>query len=270
MLIREQDKEQFREEGYFLLPEAIPQARLAELRAVCDHYIAEFDDSEPLPEGEDEPMHGGELATRVTPDGRRFLANALTEKNARYFLQQRHNENTMLRDFISSPLMVEVCLATLGEEAYFHFEGFVVKYPTGAGSADFSWHQDSSYVPKHELASLTLWCALDPVDEENGTIYVLPFSRAGTRELAPHETLPDTGKVGYFGDDPGIPAILPAGGIAVFSSLTFHRSGPNKSKAARRALVVQYSAEPILTEDGTKPWHAADPFLKYGRRVEAA
>jgi ectoine hydroxylase-related dioxygenase (phytanoyl-CoA dioxygenase family) len=268
MTISDHDKEQFREEGYFLMPQAIPPAGLEELRAVCEHYIAEYDNSEPLPEDEVEPMHGGELKTRVAPDGCRFLANALTEKNARYFLQQRHTENAVLREFISNPLMVEVCLATLGEEVYFHFEGFVVKYPSGAGSADFSWHQDSSYVPKHELPSLTLWCALDPVDEENGTIYVLPFSRAGTRELAPHETLPDTGKVGYFGDDPGIPAVLPAGGIAVFSSLTFHRSGANTSRRARRALVVQYSAEPIMTEDGSKPWHAADPFLKNGRRVD--
>ena len=61
-----------------------------------------------------------------------------------------------------------------------------------------------------------------------------------------------------------------AGGIAVISSYLFHRSGANTSIRRRRALVVQYSAEPILTEDGTKPWHSADPFLKYGRRVAVA
>ena len=33
--------------------------------------------------------------------------------------------------------------------------------------------------------------------------------------------------VGYFGDDPGIPVIAPAGSIAVFSSTSFHRSGLN-------------------------------------------
>ena len=263
-MIKEQDEEQFREEGYFLLPRAIPGAQVEELCAVCDHYIAEFDNSEPLAEGEEGPTHGGELLTRVAPDGRRFLANAMTEKNNRYFLQQRHTENAVLRDFISSPLMAEICLATLGEDAYFHFEGFVVKCPeTGA---KFSWHQDSSYVPEHTRPYVTLWCALDPADEDNGTIYVLPFSRAESRELVPHRRLPDSGMVGYFGDDPGIPAILPAGGIAVISSFLFHRSGANTSHRPRRALVVQYSAEPILTEDG-KPWHSADPFLKNGRRV---
>ena len=34
-------------------------------------------------------------------------------------------------------------------------------------------------------------------------------------------------KVGYHGNDPGEPAIVPAGSIVVFSSRTFHRSGPN-------------------------------------------
>ena len=267
-MINEQDKEQFRDEGYFLLPSAIPGAQVQELCAVCDYYIAEFDNSEPLAEGEEDSMHGGELLTRVAPDGRRFLANALTEKDNRYFLQQRHTENAVLRDLISSPLMAEICLATLGEDAYFHFEGFVVKCPeTGV---KFSWHQDSSYVPEHTRPYVTLWCALDPADEDNGTIYVLPFSRAESRELVPHRRLPDSGMVGYFGDDPGIPAILPAGGIAVISSYLFHRSGANTSIRRRRALVVQYSAEPILTEDGTKPWHSADPFLKNGRRVAVA
>ncbi len=45
MLIGEAHKEQFREEGYFLLPEAIPKATVEALCAVCDHYIAEYKES---------------------------------------------------------------------------------------------------------------------------------------------------------------------------------------------------------------------------------
>ena len=266
MSIGEHDKEQFREEGYFLLPHAIPDERVEELRAVCEHYIAEFDSSVPAEAAEDEAIHDGELQTRVTPQGRRFLANTLTEKGNRYFLQQRHSENAVLRDFISSALMAEICMATIGDDAYFHFEGYVVK--GGDSGTGFSWHQDGGYVPTHRLPYVTAWCALDAVDEDNGTLYVLPYSRAGGRELADHVRLPGAhDKVGYFGDDPGVPVILPAGGVVVLSSLLFHSSGPNNSRHARRALVVQYSAEPILTEDGTSPWHSADPFLRNGRRV---
>ena len=268
-LIDQTHERQFREEGYFLLPEAIPPATVASLSAVCDHYIAEFNDSEPVGEDADAPDHGGELYTRVNAQGRRFRANILNVKNNRYFLEQRHSENRAIRDFIMGPLMAEICLSTLGPDAYFHFEEFVVKYPLGGSS--FSWHQDGAYVSKHRLPYMSVWCALDAASEENGTIYLLPYSRAGTRELVEHVRAPGShDKVGYRGDDPGVPAILPAGGVAVFSSLVLHRSGSNTSNAMRRAFLAQYSAEPILTEDGSAPWHSADPFLKAGRPVAPA
>ena len=260
---------QYREEGYFLLPAAIPKATVEALCAECDRYIAEFNESEPL-EGEDEvPDHGGELYTRVNAAGQRFRANILNVKNNRYFLEQRHSENATIRDFILGPLMAEICRATLGLDAFFHFEEFVVKYPLGGGS--FSWHQDGAYVSRHRRPYVSVWCALDAATEDNGTIYVLPYSRAGTRELVEHVREPGShDKVGYTGDDPGVPAILPAGGVAVFSSLVLHCSGTNNSRAMRRAFLAQYSAEPILTEDGSGPWHSADPFLTDGRRVAPA
>lgn len=260
---------QYREEGYFLLPEAIPKATVEALRAECDRYVAEFNESEPIEGDDDAPDHGGELYTRENAAGRRFRANILNVKNDRYFLEQRHSESATIRDFILGPLMAEICRATLGPDAYFHFEEFVVKYPRGGSS--FSWHQDGAYVSKHRLPYTSVWCALDAANEDNGTIYVLPYSRAGTRELVEHVSEPGShDKVGYTGDDPGIPAILPAGGVAVFSSLVLHRSGSNTSGAMRRAFLTQYSAEPILTVDGSGPWHSADPFLTDGRRVAPA
>ena len=42
--------------------------------------------------------------------------------------------------------------------------------------------------------------------EENGTIYLLPASRFGNRELVEHVRDPVTNdRTGYFGDDPGDP-----------------------------------------------------------------
>ena len=63
---------------------------------------------------------------------------------------------------------------------------------------------------------------------ENGTVYMLPYDRAGGKTVAKHQH--ETGSndlVGYFGDDPGVPINCPAGSIAVFSSVCFHRSNPN-------------------------------------------
>ena len=65
--------------------------------------------------------------------------------------------------------------------------------------------------------------------------------------------------IGYTGDDPGDPVVVPAGSIVCFSSTVLHRSGPNTTDHMRRVYVAQYSAEPLLDEDGSRPRHLAEP-----------
>ena len=48
------------------------------------------------------------------------------------------------------------------------------------------WHQDSGYVGYDHKTYLTCWVTLDDVSEENGTVYLLPYSRAGTRDWVRH------------------------------------------------------------------------------------
>jgi len=106
------------------------------------------------------------------------------------------------------------------------------------------------------------------VTEANGTVYLLPYARAGTREVVQHVRDEATNDlVGYFGDDPGDPVIVPAGSIACFSSSLFHRSGANTTERMRRVFLAQYSAEPILSDDGSRPRHLAEPLLVDGERV---
>jgi ectoine hydroxylase-related dioxygenase (phytanoyl-CoA dioxygenase family) len=101
---------------------------------------------------------------------------------------------------------------------------------------------------------------LDDVSEENGTVYLLPYSDAGTSTRIEHTLEEGTNdKIGYFGDNPGIPAILKKGDIALFSSVCFHRSGSNKTNKSRRVLLMQYSSEPIMVNG--KPLYLADPFV---------
>ena len=130
----------------------------------------------------------------------------------------------------------------------------------------FSWHQDSGYIgyPDHR-PYLTCWCALDDMSEENGTVHVMPFSRVGIRSWVQH--IRDEGTndlIGYFGQDPGVPVIVPAGSIAVFTSINFHSSGTNHTSNLRRAYLAQYSAEPLLSRDQTRLWGNAEPLLIHG------
>ena len=190
----------------------------------------------------------------------------INHKGSRYFLPFLSQENKAVRDFIFSEPMADICRATVGPEAFLFLDQYVVK--AAEKGMSFSWHQDEGYIPYANPPYVGCWCALDDVSEENGTIYVLPYSEAGTKEKVKHVRDEATNDmVGYFGDNPGIPVIVPAGSIAVFSSMTFHRSGFNRTDKMRRAYLVQYSDAPIKTDDGTGDRHLAEAFLHDGRNV---
>jgi ectoine hydroxylase-related dioxygenase (phytanoyl-CoA dioxygenase family) len=137
----------------------------------------------------------------------------------------------------------------------------------------FSWHQDSGYAMAGGAAphspGNTCWCALDDMSEANGTIYVLPYQRAGGDALVPHRWDAEANDwVGYFGDDPGIPIIVPAGSIVVFSTHVFHRSGFNSTDRMRRVYLAQYSPAPLVKPDGG-PFGRNEAFLQDNEIVAA-
>jgi ectoine hydroxylase-related dioxygenase (phytanoyl-CoA dioxygenase family) len=245
-------RRQFEEEGFFVLENVIPVGDLEMLRAELDRFIAR---------------------TEKAMDAAGTDVLGLNHRGRRYFIGNRHAEaEGRLEGFLFGDLVAEICRATLGDDAYLFVEQFVVKMADVG--LKFAWHQDSGYLkhnlPEYRGTYVTLWCALDDMSEANGTISVLPFSRAGTREIVDHVEDPELNDlVGYFGDDPGDLIIVPAGSIAVFSSALFHRSGANRTARPRRSYVAQYSSEPILRPDGS-PFEFVEPLLLGGRRVDRA
>ncbi len=86
---------------------------------------------------------------------------------------------------------------------------------------------------------MTCWLALDDADESNGCLWVVPGShRSGT--MGHHGDGDSPFRVGYDGDEPGVAAPVPKGGVLVISSLLLHRSGPNTTGRLRRAWVIQF------------------------------
>ncbi|RYG55846.1 phytanoyl-CoA dioxygenase family protein, partial [bacterium] len=103
----------------------------------------------------------------------------------------------------------------------------------------------------------------------NGTVSLLPYDRAGTRDWVRHTRDEAKGDlIGYHGDDPGLPIIAPTGSIAVFSSTVFHRSGANHTDSMRRIYLPQYSAEPILRPKDGQVFNLAVPFVRDGEQVK--
>lgn len=246
--ITDAQKRQYEQEGYFVIERVVPEDHLETLRNECQRFI-DLADAE---------------MDRLGVD-----SCGLNHRGSRYFVSQMAHQSDRVWQVTFSALMADICRALLGDTAFLFNDQYVVK--CAEKGVHFSWHQDSGYIAHDHRPYLSCWFALDDVDEENGTVYILPYSLAGTRQRIEHVKDPALNDlVGYTGSEQGAPVIAPAGSIAVFSSVAFHRSGANMTCRPRRVYLAQYSAEPILKADGSEPWRHADPFIEAGKVVASS
>lgn len=249
--ITEAQRTQFHDKGFMILENIVPDDMLTMMREEC-HYFVGYTD--------------GQM------DAKNETTQHITHRGKRYFIGNKYRMSHRLHRFLYADFMADVCRATLGDDAYLFNEQWVVKGPEQG--MQFAWHQDSGYIKFNDKSTyhkpyLTCWIPLDDVTEENGTVYILPHDRAGTREhMIDHEQQKQTNDlVGYTGDDPGDPVICPAGSVVAFSSFTLHRSGANTSPNMRRVYLAQYSSERIVDSTNNKLWAQAVPFVKDGKNV---
>ncbi|CAN5583414.1 hypothetical protein BH10CHL1_BH10CHL1_05010 [soil metagenome] len=251
MIVTPTQVQQYHDQGFCVLKDVIPHTYLENLRTECGRYI--------------DVMH--EEMDRKGTD-----TLGISHRNSRYFISRRGLESAKLSEFLFSDLMAQVTQALLGPNVYLFNEQFVVK--SAEKGMKFAWHQDGGYVMANggvpHTPYLSCWCPLDDATIENGTVYILPFDRAGTREIQTHVREEGTNdQVGYFGRDPGEPVEVSAGSIVAFTSATFHRSGPNTTDKMRRVYLAQYSDAPLRKLADNSLWGWAVPFVEDGKHVAA-
>ncbi|MES1156552.1 MAG: phytanoyl-CoA dioxygenase family protein [Alphaproteobacteria bacterium] len=251
----ERQKQQFEAEGYAVFEGALAGEALDILRAQCDGFITRED---------------------ARMDALGVDSIGITHRGRRYFASECQREQPALRQVLFSEIMADVCRATLGSDAYFFFDQYVVKGPE-QGLA-FAWHQDSGYVvgnggPPDHAPYLTCWCPLDDATLQNGTVRVLPFSHApaSRTSILPHARSSDTNDlVGWSGDDEGVVIEASAGSVVAFSSRLLHASGANSTAKMRRVYLAQYTPD-VMLNPGTKHLRRnAIPFLRDGRQIAFA
>lgn len=225
----------FQQNGYAIFPGLLDADELETLGSVCDELLAE------PPENDG----GGQQHDINRGHDRRFLAH-------------RHQDFPALAAFALGPSMRDFVSQFIGKKPHLFNEQFVVKGPeTGAA---FGWHQDSGYVGFDHAPYLSVWIAIDDATAENGPVFVLPRDLTKDASVVPHRWSEEAKElVGYEGPDPGVAAIVPAGSVVVFSSVTLHRSSTNTSDKPRRAYLAQYSEAPIVDPETGKPKTFATP-----------
>lgn len=108
-------------------------------------------------------------------------------------------------------------------------------------------HQDGYYFMLEPNEAITMWLALDPVDEKNGCIRYIPGShRKGVRPHGRTEVLGfSQGITDYDSADRSaeVPIVASPGDLLVHHAVTIHRADGNPSQRHRRSLgLIFYAA----------------------------
>jgi ectoine hydroxylase-related dioxygenase (phytanoyl-CoA dioxygenase family) len=222
-LVGSEQINQINEDGYFVLENVFSIAEMEAVAASIEEYEKRANE-------------------QLKADGDSGISRA----NEITFNSHLAENDPAIREFVTRPEWVEITTKLLGPDVDLYWNQSVFKYPEG--ERVFPWHQDDAYTPVTPAPYLTCWLALNDATPENGCISVLPGSHKDG--LRPHEAT-NLGLVGYSNDaeDQGVLVPVKAGSVAIFWSLTLHKSGPNRSNGMRKAYVIQYAANPLFRAD---------------------
>lgn len=154
----------------------------------------------------------------------------------------------------------------LGEGAACYGEHALLK-PAGVGPAT-PWHQDEAFrSPDFEYRELSVWLALQPVNEANGCMQFIPGSNewevlahqspGGDKSLHPLECCAD------FDKSAAVPVPLNTGDCTIHAQRTLHHTGPNTSGVPRLAYILIFNVPPVY-----KPGRRVFPWLE-GRHTDS-
>ena len=214
-VVSEQQARQYDELGFFVLRDAFSHDEMAAVVETIDPFEADQEE-----------------ALRALDGGRFFIARA----DEITFTTHLVPRSPVLRSFTAGALLADLCADLIGPDVRLYWDQAVYKKP--GTESPFPWHQDNGYAFVEPQQYLTCWVALTDATLDNGCPWVVPgLHRRGT--LA-HEHS-DIGFVCLH--DPGGAVAAPAarGSIVVFSSLTPHSTGPNRTEDVRKAYIVQFA-----------------------------
>jgi len=161
-------------------------------------------------------------------------------------LDQRVNlwrDDEVMRGFVFDPRLAEVARRLCGAAAVrlWHDQA-LLKQP--GDSRPTPWHQDLPYWPMQQPGALSLWMALDDVDERNGAMSFVPGSQRvgalqGINLVDPQDLFAMVPKGELAGTRP-VTARMRAGSCTFHHGLTFHYAAANTTERPRRAMVIIY------------------------------
>jgi len=184
------------------------------------------------------------------------VVSADDQRNS-YSINQYHQVSGRLWDLIQTPLFVNYVSDILGPESVCWSTHIFCKLP-GDGM-EIPLHQDGNYWPFTPTKSVTIWLAVDDVDEDNAAMRFIPGSHLDG-DLA-HTELPLDGSVvlnrrvvEHESYDDAVLNEMGAGEVSLHTDLLLHGSPPNFSDRRRCGIALRYLAAEVKVVPGGESW----------------
>jgi ectoine hydroxylase-related dioxygenase (phytanoyl-CoA dioxygenase family) len=250
--------DRFHADGYLSIPALTTAEDVAELREIYDRLF--------------DRRAGREL-------GLQFDLAGLDDDESEAVLPQILEPQRFAPELNDSVLLHNarrVAKQLFGPEATCEFFHAICK-PAFVG-AETPWHQDASYWPPHlDFRSASIWVPLQEATLENGCMQFVPGSHE-SEVLHPHRSLNDDDRIHANELRPelfhlvggAVACPLDAGGATFHGGYTLRYTGPNRSSAPRRALILYAGVAPTKRSiPRDLPWMRAK-MTERSKRVQRA
>jgi phytanoyl-CoA hydroxylase len=230
--------------GYVLLPDLLPDATLARLRAVTDAIVATAATATEHTEILDlEPGH-----TQEAPRVRR--------------IKRPHLAHDFYLELAADPHIMAALTPLIGPDIRLRAGGKINMKSADYGAA-VEWHQDWAFYPHTNQNVLAVGIMLDDMTLDNGPLMMMPGSHTGP-VLDHHAEGAFCGAIDMTRDPVDIRRAThitaPAGSITVHHARLIHGSAMNHSSSPRRVLFFEYAAADAWPLAGVETLHDLDEF----------
>jgi non-heme Fe2+,alpha-ketoglutarate-dependent halogenase len=182
----------------------------------------------------------------------RLLEYALAQGKSSYSISGSHVVYGGVYDLMTSPQILDLAEDLLGSNVVGIGAHYFCKLPHDPKVV--SWHQDFTYWPLDKAKVITVWLAIDDVDQDNACIQVVPGAHhhglLPYRESDPQEknVLNQTvDNVHQYGTPDCLE--LKAGEVSIHSCLLLHGSSANDSDRRRCGIGIRYAAVDVHADE---------------------
>jgi non-heme Fe2+,alpha-ketoglutarate-dependent halogenase len=161
-----------------------------------------------------------------------------------YSINCWHDRCGGIWDLAMEPRILDLVEDLLGPDLVCTMTHYFAKMP-GDGK-QVSWHQDASYWPLTPSKVVTVWLAIDDVDDDNGPMMFIPGSHVHGQIPFDKSTDEDHNVLNQsvrdpeaWGDAP-VAVTMKAGQVSLHTDLLLHGSGYNGSDRRRCGLTLRY------------------------------